>query len=472
MRIMNDAGVVLCVAFSVLLPATGTAAPLTFQQGDYGLASTESGDGFGSSLAIGDFDCSGTEDLAVGAPGEDYGAGSNEGVVSVHYFSSVTSAPSGLPQVIWQSGGSSPESGDGFGSRLAVGDFDGDGCADLAAASATEDWGSTQRAGMIHLYEGGGSGLSYSGYLNENNAGNGVETDALFGYALAVGDYNADGYDDLAIGEGGLSVLPSDVHIVYGSAAGLDTSTAVTFSQADTGAGIDERGDAFGSALAAGDFDGDNFDDLAIGAFGERLGSHYDTGYVTVVYSDGLGIDYTDQQSFSYSTMGTRAGYEQFGGRLASGDFDGAYGDDLLVAAFGADSTEGEVGVFYSDGADLGAVPDVISTPLPGYTYGFGYELAVGDLDQDGDDDFAVQALGYDYPASNAGIVWVFENSASGFVVGSFVTEDMAGFSDADAEVGSALAVGDLQGTGALDLVVGMRGVDSAAGVVHMRQPL
>lgn len=91
-----------------------------------------------------------------------------------------------------------------------------------------------------------------------------VSAGALFGHALAAGDFDGDGFDDLAIGAPGEDVSGHDhagaVFVLRGSASGLLEGAA-------------HKGDWFGHALAAGDFDGDGEHDLAIGAPGADLPS-------------------------------------------------------------------------------------------------------------------------------------------------------------------------------------------------------
>lgn len=90
------------------------------------------------------------------------------------------------------------------------------------------------------------------------------------------GDFNGDGFADLAVGVPGEDTPAGTgnsgaVNIIYGSANGLTGDGSVPtprfFSQNAVGVPGDgsEPNDYFGAALAAGDFNGDRFSDLAIG---------------------------------------------------------------------------------------------------------------------------------------------------------------------------------------------------------------
>ena len=108
-------------------------------------------------------------------------------------------------------------------------DFNGDGYADLASGIVGEDVGGLEDAGAVSVIYGSSTGLTDIGnqFWTQDSAGiqDSVEASDFFGYAVAAGDFNADGFGDLAIGAAdddvGTLVDGGVVNVLYGSAAGL-----------------------------------------------------------------------------------------------------------------------------------------------------------------------------------------------------------------------------------------------------------
>ena len=102
----------------------------------------------------------------------------------------------------------------------------------------------------------------------------------LFGRVVASGDFNGDGLTDLAVGapkeDVGIIANSGAVFIYRGTEFGLAPWKVLT----QEGLGSNEIGDQFGFSLAAGDFNGDGKDDLAVGAPGEKPGKDPKSGYV------------------------------------------------------------------------------------------------------------------------------------------------------------------------------------------------
>ncbi|MGC5564988.1 FG-GAP-like repeat-containing protein [Streptomyces sp. FR-108] len=384
----------------------------------------EAGDRFGASVALEDLNGDGIAELLAGAPGEDItGRGTDAGVVVVvggakggpGPGANVTTGPA-ASAAYGLSVAAADLTGDGsrdivvggkdkvvlrtadglaatvvsapMGGRapvLTTGDFTGDGAADLAVGYWTND-PFTQSHVRIWAWERGEQALA--NVWNTDNAG--VS-------ALASGDFDGDGHDDLALGEcreiadeniddpcgpeeyakGG------GIHIHYG--AGSDGSFGFrkqTLNQDTVGVpGIAETGDRFGAALAVGDLDGDGRDDLVAGAPGEAIGSKVGAGAATVLFGTENGLVDESGKSvavaYNQNTPGVPGAAEAgdaFGAAVATGDHDHDGRKDLAVGSPGENADSGGLWVLPHAGADgsYALTPARLGLPAPtsALTYG------------------------------------------------------------------------------------------------------
>ena len=152
------------------------------------------------------------------------------------------------------------------------------------------------------------------------------------GWSLAAGDFNNDGFADLATGvpyEGvGGPGTAGSVNVLYGSAGGLQAiSPEDQRWNQDSAEVLDtaESGDHLGYSLGAGDFNADGFADLAIGVPYEGLGSIEGAGAVVVLYGseDGLQATSPDDQFWNQDSQDVQdvaEGVDLFGWSLDAVD--------------------------------------------------------------------------------------------------------------------------------------------------------
>ncbi len=362
--------------------------------------------------------------------------------------------------------------GDTFGGSVAgVGDIDGDGYDDFATG-ADETLGTSR--GSVYVYYGGPDGLD-AATEQQFTASDGEDYDA-FGSALAaVGDVDGDGHADLAVGAFGEDGGGKDrgaVYVYLGGPGGFDTATELKLTASDA-----ENYDLFGFSLSgAGDLDGDGYDDLVVGAFGEDEHGD-DTGAVYVFYGSATGLDATSEQKITASDPGDDA---QFGDAVAgAGDLDGDGFDEIVVGAPGDDdngSFAGAVYVFYGSdsGIDASSEQKLLSTGGESWdTFGDAVSGA-GDLNGDGLADLAVGSR-YDSDPVNgagAGSVTLFYGSASGLDAGSEQHLVASDGSEADYFGHAVASAGDVDGDGFGDLITGASrdddgGLDSGAAYLY-----
>src|ERR1043166_5169557 len=234
-----------------------------------------------------DFNGDGADDLAVGASWESVHGQYAAGAVSVLYGSASGVAAAGNQFWTQDSAGipDRAERGDNFGSTLAHGDFNGDGSAYLAVGSPYEQIGQRNGSGSITVIAGSSAGLSSTGVQLIA----GMQFEDQLGYSLASGDFNGDGFADLAAGlpyrQLGSILYAGAVQIMMGSPTGLDPSSVGLLTQDTPGIPDQaEGGDEFGSAVRTGDFNGDSLSDLAASAYEEQVGEVDEAGAVIVVY--------------------------------------------------------------------------------------------------------------------------------------------------------------------------------------------
>ncbi len=277
-----------------------------------------------------------------------------------------------------------------FGASVAVGDFDGDGHPDLAVGAP--DWSGYM--GSVTFFHGGGASRTLPLWDEVHGASGGE----YLGWAMAAGDFDHDGKDELAVGAPGASVLyqgatvnKAGVVYVYQYQSGCGCFQVIrTLSQVDTASFFPPvYGTEFGSVLAAGRWNDDLFRDLAVGVPSQNVDGHGEAGAVQIFYGSDSGLGTADAQGFRVGAdgvTGTAADQDEMGWSLAGGDFDGDGHDDLAVGTpgrYGA-GWYGAGAVYILRGSSSGITtnglqvltPAVYGAPSEGG--GFGWALAAG----------------------------------------------------------------------------------------------
>lgn len=233
------------IALLLLLAAVASPAPPGLAQSSQPAAVQQAVGGRA------DFNQDGFADLAVGAPDEDIGSISDAGAVTVLY--GTASGLSGNGSQLFTQVGGAIETQDFFGSALAAGDFNHDGFADLAASAPFETVGNLPGAGAVSVLYGSAGGLAASGGRLFTLIGSIIERGQNFAYSLATGDFDHDGFAELAAGAPGHNEFAGAVSVLQGSAGGLTDNDWQLFTQDSSGIpGAGEAGDSFGYALTAG----------------------------------------------------------------------------------------------------------------------------------------------------------------------------------------------------------------------------
>lgn len=330
-------------------------------------------------------------------------------------------------------------------------DINGDGYPDLVVGAS----GYNSGQGRIYVYYGSSSGLS--GTLASSAASLTIDgTVTNFGSNIAVGDFNGDGYADVAVGNPSAASNAGEVEIFYGSSAGLSSTPGTTI----TG----QSASYLGWSLAVGDINGDGYGDLGVTAEG--------TSHDYIFYGSSTGIPGVNLATGSAPTDLWTSDGIPMGNNIAFGDVNGDGKLDVAVSGY---NVNGQAYLVLGTGAilpseDLATNSAGLSvTPISqgGVSQAFGQSpIAFGDFNGDGYDDLVITAYYYASTAGDTnGRAYIFYGSSTGLAVGSSASAGTANAiitGPSNSNLGARLSVGRVNGDAYDDLIVG--GLDESIG--------
>jgi Ca2+-binding RTX toxin-like protein len=294
----------------------------------------------------GDVNGDGRADLIVGAP---IGGPAQNGAAYV-LFGSATLGASGSFDVNSLNGSNGfrvlgPNFSRSASSVAGIGDVNGDHIADIAISGDS---------GVSYVVFGSSGGFASTINVASLNGSNGFSINAGGTRVASAGDVNGDGIGDLIVSNDPDS-QSGNAYLIFGKSSGFSASFDVTTLNGQNGFKIARAGDS----IAAGDFNGDGFGDLAVGAFnalngGIAKGAAYIIfGHASSITSAGTGGDDVTSGGAGGDSLSGGAGNDTLNGLAGADILDGGIGNDVLDGGTGADAMTGGTGddTFYVDDA-------------------------------------------------------------------------------------------------------------------------
>jgi signal transduction histidine kinase len=335
-----------------------------------------------------------------------------------------------------------------FGHTVSeAGDVNRDGFDDVIVGAPSAG---TEQSGAVFLFLGGVGGISKTPAWRFECA---VPRAELGHQVAGAGDVNGDGYDDLLVGASYYSPpgQPERTGAAFVFLGGPNGPGPIPDWQVEGSATGDNTGFSVG---AAGDINGDGFDDVLVGSWNaesNRLVKDQRKGSAALYFGGPTGLSKTPAWQPEGEKLASHYGYSLHG----IGDINGDGFDDIAIGAWGFETERfdsGRVYVYLGGLRGPSSVPAwVLTGVLPAQRIGASVYPA-GDVNSDGFADLLVGVPGSSVPETYEGMALLFLGSPEGLS-----TEASWNFEPNREHWGlghSVATTGDLNGDGFSDIVI------------------
>jgi len=448
---------------------------LTWVWGDMRVLGDDHDDMSGWEVTSGDVNGDGYEDIIIGAPN------TNPGVRSKVYVIFGASLPPSTIDLNSQSADITIYD-DYCGSAIASGDVNNDGYDDIIIGDPSADPPGRLNAGETYVIFGSSSPPSIVDLSTDsaNITIYGDDAGDNSGHAVASGDINNDGYDDIIIGAheadppGGGEA--GETYVIFGFSPPIPVIIDLSIHSANITIYGDEVNDRTGQEVASGDINGDGYCDIIIGAPRANTGGSNYAGKTYIIFGSSFSsppytIDLNTQPA-DITIYGKRHG-DRLGKAVVSGDVNGDGYYDIIIGAPGFDrigrADSGETYVIFSSSfssppytINLYAQPADITISGEHINSNCGHALGSGDLNCDRRDDIIFGV--YEGCIGKANVIFGSSDPPSTIDLRLQSADITVRGNECGDRTGHSLATGDVNGDGFADIIIGAPHAETAGG--------